>query len=194
TKTTSAPPFTSGSRAVGCTWNVIQPSVPVCCSATFPIRPYGSPIMQTSAPRTTKPRVSVTRKRAVNGSRDRTTLGANSTPETISRCGWSTLVTGIDTFPSASLIWPLGPGGGGFAAGRTMPDGRDTAELEPALFVAVTRTRIRWPASAEARTYVCDVAPDTSAQLPPPLPQRRHRYENVSGFVPAQLPFLAVSM
>ena len=111
----------------------------------------------------------------MNGFRERTTIGANSTPETISRCGESTLVTGIDTFPSASLIWPLGPGGGGVGAACTTAEGRDTAELEPALFAAVTRTRIRWPRSADASAYVFDVAPDTSAQLPPPLPQRRHR-------------------
>src|SRR2546429_8547709 len=99
--------------------------------------------MYTSAPRTTKPRVSVTRKRAVNGLRERTTAGWNCTPETISRCGGATLVTGIETFPSASLIWPAGPGGGGggeLAAARTLPPGRHTARLDPAPFVAVTRT------------------------------------------------------
>src|SRR5439155_5942199 len=100
----------------------------------------------------TKPRVSVTRNRVVNGSRERTTVGVNSTLETISRCGGETLVTGIDTFPSASLIWPLGPGGGGGVAVCTTFDGRDSAELEPALFFAVTSTRIRWPTSSDVRT------------------------------------------
>ena len=151
-----------------------QPSVPVSCSGTLAIRPYGSPSMYTSAPRTTKPRVSVTRKRAVNGLRERTTIGSNCTPETISRCGDATFATGMEIFPSASLICPPGPGGGAVGAARTTPLARDTAELEPALLVTVTRARIRWPWSSETRTYVCDFASARSAQLLPPLPQRSH--------------------
>src|SRR2546423_1990935 len=152
--------------------------------------------MDARGARPTKPGVPVTRKRAVNGLRERTTAGWNCTPETISRCGGATLVTGIETFPSASLIWPAGPGGGGgeLAAARTIALGRDTAELDPALFVAVTRTRIRWPRSTETRTYVCFVAPAMLMQLLPPRPQRRHWYMNVNGCVPPQVPFAAVSV
>ena len=83
----------------------------------------------------------------------------------------------MEIFPSPSLIWPPGPGGGGggeLAGRRTTALGRETAELEPALFAAVTRTRMRWLRSAETSTYVWAVAPARLMQLAPPLPQRRH--------------------
>lgn len=50
----------------------------------------------------------------------------------------------------------------------------DTAVAEPARFVPVTATRIVVPTSAATSVYVCPVAPAMSAQLPPPLSQRRH--------------------
>src|SRR5437764_3784601 len=150
--------------------------------------------MYTTAPRTTKPRVSLTRKRAWNGLRERIGLGEKLTSETTSRCGGLTLVTGIDVLPSASFTWPAGPvaGGGGLVAAFTVELGRETAELVPALFAARTSTRMRWPTSAATRTYVFAVAPEMSAQLLPPLPHRRHWYANVIGFVPPQSPLSVV--
>jgi hypothetical protein len=43
----------------------------------------------------------------------------------------------------------------------------DVAEVEPTLFVAVTRSRISDPASDDDNEYVCAVAPETSTQLEP---------------------------
>src|SRR5204862_3033275 len=101
--------------------------------------------------------------------------------------------TGIDVLPSASLICPAGPlAGGGVVAAFTTALGCDSAELEPALFAARTSTLMRRPMSAEASTYVFEVAPATSAQFAPPSPQRRHWYENVIGCVPPHEPLRAV--
>jgi hypothetical protein len=59
----------------------------------------------TSAPRTTKPRVSETCTRMDTGPRrDVTTLGVKWMLSIRSRAGSVTLVTGIDVFPFASLI------------------------------------------------------------------------------------------
>jgi len=46
--------------------------------------------------------------------------------------------------------------------------------LEPAELEAVTATRIVVPRSAAASVYVVALAPAISAQLPPPVSQRRH--------------------
>jgi hypothetical protein len=43
--------------------------------------------------------------------RDVTTLGVKCTLSMTSRAGSATLVTGIEIFPLASLIWPSGPAG-----------------------------------------------------------------------------------
>ncbi len=64
--------------------------------------------------------------------------------------------------------------------------GFDADVCEPDEFVAVTRTRIRDPTSAEVRTYVVPVAPAMFVQLlpselPPSVPQRTHWYANVMG-------------
>ena len=68
------------------------------------------------------------------------------------------------------------------------------AELEPTPFDAVTATRTVDPASAEATTYVCEVAPTMSAQFTPAESHRRHRYAYEIGAVPDQDPGLAVSV
>ena len=50
----------------------------------------------------------------------------------------------------------------------------DSAEAEPSAFVAVTRTRIVWPASAPTSVYVFCVPFGTLTQLLPPPLQRTH--------------------
>jgi hypothetical protein len=52
--------------------------------------------------------------------------------------------------------------------------GAESAEVEPTLFVAVTRTRIVQPASPAATTWVAAVAPEMSLQLPPFVLHLRH--------------------
>src|SRR5215204_2234821 len=81
TNVTRAKPFLSGRRAVRVRVNVTNPSSPVACSATVWMRLYGTRTRYTRAPRTTNPRVSVTRKGAVNGLRERTGFGVNETYE-----------------------------------------------------------------------------------------------------------------
>src|SRR5207244_7513277 len=129
--------------------------------------------------------------------RDRIGLGVKLTSETTSRCGALTLVTGIEVLPSASLIWPAGPGGGGGGgevAGRTIAVRADSALADPALFVARTSKRRRWLTSALTRRYVFAVAPAMSVQLPGWFVQRRHWYANVIGCVPPHSPSRAVSV
>jgi hypothetical protein len=46
----------------------------------------------------------------------------------------------------------------------------------PAVFVAVTTTRVVVPTSAEVSVYVCAVAFGMSVQFEPPASQRRHCY------------------
>ena len=53
----------------------------------------------------------------------------------------------------------------------------EVAVAEPALFVAVTVTRMVEPASAEAAVYVTDVAPEIGVQFPPEVAQRTQPYE-----------------
>ena len=54
-----------------------------------------------------------------------------------------------------------------------------SAEANPLALVAVTVTRMRYPASPAAMTYVLVVSPTMSAQLMPAESQRLHWYENV---------------
>src|SRR5438046_8193200 len=65
---------------------------------------------------------------------------------------------------------------GGLAATAppTTVIGLDGAALEPALFDAVTTTRRSPPTSPEATTYVEEMAPGRSAQVPPALEHRCH--------------------
>jgi hypothetical protein len=75
----------------------------------------------------------------------------------------------------------------------------DATVVEPAEFVAVTRTRIRNPTSLDVRVWVVFVAPPICAQLlpsgrPPSVPQRTHWYTNVIGWSPVQLPVVVESV
>jgi hypothetical protein len=63
---------------------------------------------------------------------------------------------------------------GATAAAVTTPVAAEEADDEPALFDAVTTTRIVEPTSADANVYVLPVAPAISEQFPPPASQRRH--------------------
>src|SRR5581483_3993003 len=72
-------------------------------------------------------------------------------------------------------------------------DAAVVAVPEPSEFVPVMTTRSVLPTSAACVTYVCDVAPLMSAQLAPPLSQRRHWYVKVSA-AGTQVPVLAVSV
>jgi hypothetical protein len=97
-------------------------------------------------------------------------------------------------------------GGAVFAGLAAVEDGLTTpgvafefALAVPSALVATTRERIRWPTSACASTYVLLVSPGIVAQLtpftpPPDVSQRSHRYWNVIGVVPVQLPFVVVSV
>ena len=120
-------PFRSGRRAVGFSCICAQPSMLVACSGAGPILLYGTPSTYTSASRTTNPRVSVTRKRPVNGARDRITVGSNCTCEMTSRFRSATLEAGIDVSPPGRRIAPAGlPGGSGFVRETTTLVGRAT--------------------------------------------------------------------
>src|SRR5690349_15478454 len=61
---------------------------------------------------------------------------------------------------------------GATGAGATTSVGSELALLEPALFVAVTTTRIVEPTSADTAVYVFDVAPLMLPQLLPFASQR----------------------
>src|SRR6188472_1788819 len=72
----------------------------------------------------------------------------------------------------------------------------EAAVCAPSPLVAVTRTRIRLPASARARTYCCVVAPPIEAQSepsgrPPESGQRTHWKRYAVG-LPVQIPRVAV--
>lgn len=89
--------------------NVTKPDWFVTCSGGVDVT-SGVERTNTSAPRTQKPRVSETCTRTDTGAlRDVTTLGVKCTLSITSRAGSTTLVTGIEIFPLASLIWPSGP-------------------------------------------------------------------------------------
>jgi hypothetical protein len=63
---------------------------------------------------------------------------------------------------------------GATAAAATTPVAAEEADDEPALFEAVTTTRIVEPTSADTSVYVLPVAPAMSTQLAPAESQRRH--------------------
>jgi len=167
------------------------PSCCVTCSSGVLVT-SGVERTNTSASRTTKPRVSVTRNRTlIAWRRDRTGLGENVDWSTIRRCGRLTLVTGIDVLPFGSRIWPPGPGGGAAAITAVVAE---VAAREPATFLAVTDTRSVRPTSAIVSANVCAVAPITAAQPDPFGSQRSHWYANVNGCVPLQVPAPAISV
>lgn len=70
----------------------------------------------------------------------------------------------------------------------------EVAVAEPALFEAVTVTRMVEPTSAEAAAYVAAVAPEIGLQFPPELAQRTQPYECVIGVEPDQVPVEAASV
>jgi hypothetical protein len=81
----------------------------------------------------------------------------------------------------------------------TTPVALDATVVEPEEFVAVTRTRMREPASFPVSVWVAFVAPAICAQLlpsgsPPSAPHRTHWYANVIGWVPVQLPVVVESV
>jgi hypothetical protein len=82
----------------------------------------------------------------------------------------------VKTWPATAL--PEIVGGDEFAGGDapTTAVGADVAVLEPALFDAVTTTRIVDPTSAADAAYDEPVAPGVAAQLAPPASQRCHWY------------------
>jgi hypothetical protein len=74
----------------------------------------------------------------------------------------------------------------------------ETALTDPSVLLAVTRTRMRKPASAVPSTYALVVALGITPQFepstaPPSFGQRSQRYANVVG-EPDQVPFEAVSV
>jgi hypothetical protein len=116
------------SRKVGRITNVTQPSAPVTCSGGVVVLPNGMPTTNTTAPCTGWFWLSVTRKRAVNGLRERMISGMNCTRSMMSRFGSETSVI--------EIVCPLGTD-----AFVTTPVGVVVAEREPRLFRAVTRKR-----------------------------------------------------
>ena len=83
---------------------------------------------------------------------------------------------------------------GGPTACVTTAVAAEVAVAEPAMFEAVTVTRMVEPASAEAAAYVADVAPEIGLQFPPELAQRTQPYECVIGVEPDHVPVEAESV
>jgi hypothetical protein len=83
--------------------------------------------------------------------------------------------------------------GDGAGAGATTPDADDTAEADPFLFDAVTRTRSVAETSPDPSAYVLDVAPCRSEHAFPDVSQRCHWNEYLTP-APDQLPGSAVSV
>jgi hypothetical protein len=99
----------------------------------------------------------------------------------------------VSVLPTASE--PATVGGAVFAGALvTTAVGADDSDALPALFVAVTTTRIVWPASAAPTAYVCAFAPEIGEHAPPVESQRRHANAYVIGAVPLQLPADALSV
>src|SRR3954468_7461022 len=89
--------------------SVTYPAWSVVCSAGVDVT-SGVARTNTSASRTTYPRVSETWTRTETGRlRETTRLGVNRTPSMTRRAGSTTLETGIEVRPLASLICPAGP-------------------------------------------------------------------------------------
>src|SRR3954447_14606547 len=88
---------------------VTYPAWSGVCSAGVDVT-SGVARTNTSASRTTSPRVSETWTRTETGRlRETTRLGVNRTPSMTRRAGNTTLETGIEVRPLASLICPAGP-------------------------------------------------------------------------------------
>ena len=133
--------------------------------------------MKTSAPRTARPRWSVTRMRTVIGRVRLTTgFGAKRTWETTSR---SPAAFRLSTGTELPVV-----GGGGCVPPPTTPVGFDSADREPASFRAVTRTRSVLPESLSTTTYWLSVAALISLQFSPAVLQRSHWNEYVIGGSP----------
>jgi hypothetical protein len=66
-------------------------------------------------------------------------------------------------------------GGGTTGGAVTTALGAERADLDPAAFDAVTTTRMVWPTSLEAMTYVDCEAPATATHVVPALLQSCHR-------------------
>jgi hypothetical protein len=81
---------------------------------------------------------------------------------------------------------------GPLGAAVTGPTAADSAVVEPAMFVAVTRKRSVESTSAVSGAYVVAVAPAIGAQAAPSPSQRSHRYASVG--VPVQVPLVALSV
>jgi hypothetical protein len=102
-------PRLSGKMLRGNAVSVTKPDWFVTCSGGVDVT-SGVDRAKTSAPRTTKPRVSETCTRTVTGVRRVvTTPGVKRTLSMTRRAGSTTLVTGIEILPFARRIWPSGP-------------------------------------------------------------------------------------
>ena len=189
TKNWTFRPFRSGKLARGRTRKVTKPFVLVACSGGVDVS-SGVERRNTSAPRTTNPRVSDTRNLAlIVVRRDRTGFGVKRTLSMMRRVpAGPTLEAGIDRPPPGRLMTPAGP------APWMTALGADVAVLEPVACVAVTTTLSVRPTSADVKRYVCAVAPTMLEQPPPFWSQRCHWYANVIGPVPDHEPGLAVSV
>src|SRR5262245_10166226 len=154
-------PFTAGKCRNGCSWYATQPSAALGWRSP-PVVRRGTERMKTSAPRTARPRWSVTLMRAVIGlTRLRTGFGENRTCETTRRSPPAL---------SDSTETELPVGGG--VPPPTAPVWFDSADREPTSFRAVTRTRSVRPVSLSTTRYWLSVAPLISLQLSPAALQR----------------------
>ncbi len=81
-----------------------------------------------------------------------------------SRAGRETLVTGIEYLPFGSLT---APGGRVGPLEAIWAVGLEATMTLPLAFRAVTRTRSRWPTSAEDSAYLVVVAPEIAGQFEP---------------------------
>jgi hypothetical protein len=95
-----------------------------------------------------------------------------------STCAWSTFKRAgavIEPIGNAPFVVELGqPVAGGTGWDFTTAVGTEVAVSEPAVFVAVSRTRRLLPLSTGLSVYVVSVAPLMAAQLPPSWSQRNH--------------------
>jgi hypothetical protein len=79
-------------------------------------------------------------------------------------------------------------------SGSTVVLASASAVAKPTMFVAVTVTAIRFPASALTSRYVLAVAPAMAVQSVSAASQRDHAYVNEIGTAPLHVPGWAVSL
>src|SRR5205085_109328 len=129
---------------------VTFPLASVGCSAGIVNWLKGTAVTYTSAPLTDWPQLSETWKRAtIERVKRPSGFGVTLVRSTVSRAGAVTFPTETGPGPGGQPVAGLGGGGGGPAGFLITAVGTEVAVAEPAVFLAVTRTRTVLPTSAE---------------------------------------------